>query len=258
MKPVILVTGASRGLGRATAQALDSVSTRLALTARSPEPLRELESELTEAIALPADLADPKTPQKLIEQVLERFGRLDAVVNNAGLLGPVAPLAKADLREWETNLKVNLLAPVALIQAALPALRESRGRIVNVSTGAALKPMVGWSAYCSSKAGFLHLTTVLAQEEPLVTSVSLRPGVIDTAMQAQIREQGRTGMAQEAHQKFLNLYDQGQLEPPEVPGRTAAWLALKAPLDWSGQFLQYSEPRLAEPAASFFGRESRA
>lgn len=252
-QPVVIVTGASRGLGAAIARCLDSVGCRLVLVARSREPLEELAGQCRQAIALAIDLGRPEAATKVVDETMRAFGRLDALVNNAGLLGPLARLEDADMSQWSQTINVNLVAAASLIQKCLPQLRQQRGRIVNVSTGAALKPMIGWSAYCASKAGFLHLTSVVAAEAPEVTSVSLRPGVIDTEMQREIREEGGAGMDDEVHRSFIDKKENGQLEPPEVPGRAAAWLALHAPPEFSGEFIQYTDDRIAGKALELFG-----
>lgn len=250
--PVIILTGASRGLGESVARLLAPVA-RLMLVARSATRLQALTEELGEATFVAGDLSEQATVSRCVEQTLERWGRIDALINNAGVIEPIAPLAQADFDLFRRNIEVNLIAPAALMQACLPHLRQQRGRIVNINSGAAVKTMVGWSSYCTAKAGLLHLTNNLAQEEPDVTFISLRPGVIDTDMQQQIR--GSSGMEDAAHQKFLDLHQSGQLEPPEVPARAAAWLALKAPTEWSGEFVNYSEERVALPAQEFFGSQ---
>jgi len=129
-------------------------------------------------------------------------------------------------------------------QAAIPHLRTARGRIVNVSSGAAVKAIEGWSAYCVAKAGGIHLTRLLAAEEPDITTVALRPGVVDTDMQALIRAEGAKAMNPEKRASFLELKATGQLLDPAVPARKIAWLALNAPSALSGAFLDYDDPRI--------------
>jgi NAD(P)-dependent dehydrogenase (short-subunit alcohol dehydrogenase family) len=189
-----------------------------------------------------------------VKEALDRFGRLDALVNNAGVLSPVMPLADADPDAWARNIGVNLLAPFYLIRAAVPALRSAGGRVVNISSGAAQKPIGAWSAYCAAKAALTHLTAVLAVEEPRITAVALRPGVIDTRMQALIRREGPGAMDPEKASYFRQLKQEGRLEPPWVPARSAAWLALHAPRDLSGRFIEYDDPQVAEPALALFGK----
>ena len=137
--------------------------------------------------------------------------------------------------------------------AAVPALRAAPGRVVNISSGAAVKPIGAWSAYCAAKAALTHLTAVLAVEEPRIISVALRPGVVDTEMQAVIRREGPSAMDPERAAYFVQLKEEGRLEPPWVPARAAAWLALHAPPSMSGRFVEYDDPRVAEPALSLFG-----
>ncbi len=252
-RPVVLVTGASRGLGAATARALAGLSADLALTARSAEALEQVAAACRErganVVVVAGDLTDPDLPGALVARAVEAFGRLDAVVNNAGVLDPIAPLAEADHARWSFNLRLNLLAPVLLIRAALPHLRARRGRVVNVSSGAAVRAVRGWGAYCAAKAALNHVTQVLAAEEPEVTALAFRPGVVDTAMQARIREAGRGGMPPEEHRRFVELHRQGALLSPEKPARSLAALALVAPAEWSGEFLAWDEPRVLELAA---------
>ena len=102
--------------------------------------------------------------------------------------------------------------------------------------------MAGWSAYCASKAGLLHLSYVVAAENPEIGCFSLRPGVIDTSMQAAIRDS--SGMRSADQQRFLDLHRQGGLEPPEVPARAAVWLVLHGPKQRSGQLLDYTDPEI--------------
>lgn len=252
-RPAVLVTGASRGLGAATACALADFGTDLVLTARSAQALEQVAAACRErgagVVVVAGDLTDPDLPGALVARAVAAFGRLDAVVNNAGVLDPIAPLAEADHEGWSFNLTVNLLAPVLVTRAALPHLRARRGRVVNVSSGAAVRVIRGWGAYCAAKAALNHVTRVLAEEEPEVTALAFRPGVIDTAMQARIREAGRHGMPPEEHRRFVDLHRQGALLPPEKPARSLAALALAAPPEWSGEFLAWDEPRVLDLVA---------
>lgn len=246
---VILVTGASRGLGAATAQILLQMGAAVVLAARSAAALHALAAQAdpggARSLVVPADVADEPECQRVVAAAMERFGQIDGLINNAGLLLPVAPLGDADPAQWRQNIAVNLLGPYYLIHHALPHLRASRGRVVNVSTGAAVNPAPGWSAYSVAKAAVNMLTRVLAEEAPEVVSLALRPGVVDTAMQETIRDEGAAGMPAERHQRFVRLHEQGDLLPPELPGRALATLALYAPPAWSGEFLAWDEPKVA-------------
>ena len=145
------------------------------------------------------------------------------------------------------------MGPFYLIHATISELRSTKGRIVNVSSGAASRPLKNASAYCAAKAALTHFTRVLAAEEPEVTSLTTRPGVVDTDMQTYIREQGPKAMSSDQVAYYNDLKERGDLEPPEIPGRSIAWLALHAPPHFSGQFLDYDDPRIDQPAFEYFG-----
>jgi NAD(P)-dependent dehydrogenase (short-subunit alcohol dehydrogenase family) len=244
----VIVTGASRGLGAAAARVLGEMGANVVLNARSVDQLQSVADEIRDhggnALAVAGDVSRREDCQRLVAQAIEQFNSLDGVVNNAAVIEPVGPLAEVDPGEWEQHLAINLLGPLMLIQSALPHLREREGRVVNVSSGAATSAIAGWSAYCSSKAALNRITAVLAVEEPSITAIAVRPGIVDTAMQDAIRTLGATGMAAAEHQRFVTYKEEDQLQPPEVPGRALAVLALRAPHDWSGELLSWDEPRV--------------
>lgn len=226
--PVVLVTGASRGIGAATAQALREQGVRLALCARTKAPHVEC-----------LDVADPEACEAFVSRAVDRFGRLDALVCNAAVVGPMGPTAHVDLEQWRHAMEINVYGPLYLARAALPHLRASKGRLVNVSTGAAVQPIPHVSAYCATKAALTHLTRVLALEEPEVTCLCFSPGTVDTAMQEEVRRlPGQWGAY------FGDLHRRGALYPPERPGRALAWLAMHAPREWTGQMIDVDDPRL--------------
>ncbi len=245
----VIITGASRGLGRATALALARLGAAVLLNARSASDLTHLRDEIVSAGGraemLAADISQPDTPERLVAAAVLHFGGLDAVINNAGALAPLARIADSDPRLWQRNLVVNVWAPFALVQAALPHLRRApHGRVVNVSSGAAVRPVPGWSAYCASKAAINMFTAVLAAEEPEITALALRPGVIDTSMQQTLRELGADAMPPEEYQRYVQLHSEGMLLPPEAPGQALAMLALHAPRAWSGRFISWDAPEV--------------
>lgn len=246
---VVLITGASRGLGAAIARILAEMGTAVVLNARSVDPLRELMAEIEAnggtALALPGDVGQLDTCRWLVAETIEAFGRLDTVVHNAAVIDPIAPIAVADPQAWQTAVSVNLLGPVWLTQAALPHLRRQQGRVISVSSGAAEYGIAGWGAYCTTKGALNQFNRVLAEEEERITAVAVRPGVVDTAMQDEIREKGATGMPTEAHSRFVEMHKQGNLLPPEKPGRAIALLALRAPREWNGRFLSWDDPDIA-------------
>lgn len=244
----IIVTGASRGLGAATARILAQMGARVVVTARSAVPLDALTEEIRaaggSAFAVAGDITAPNTSQRIVAAAMEQFGCVDAVVNNAGMLIPLARLENADSEAWLRNLNVNIIGPLLLTREALPHLREAKGRVINVSSGAAVKAITGWGAYCVSKAALNHFNLMLAHEEPAITAIALRPGMIDTTMQGTLREKGASQMDDDTHARFVRYYEEGELNPPELPGRAAALLALHAPHAWSGEFITWDEARV--------------
>ncbi|WP_084955922.1 SDR family NAD(P)-dependent oxidoreductase [Thermoactinospora rubra] len=177
-----LITGASRGLGLALARSLAGAGWRLVLNARGPDDLRRAADELgAEAIA--GDVADPAVRDRLARAVPE----LDLLVNNAGGLGatPLPRLADYPLETFRALLETNVTAPLALIQATLPALRARRGAIVNVTSDAATGAYEGWGGYGATKAALEQLSNVLAAEEPDVAVWWVDPGEMNTRMLAE-------------------------------------------------------------------------
>ncbi len=182
--PVALLTGASRGLGRALATALADRGWHLLLDGRNLGPLAEVADELsvrTQVTYIAGDVADPAHRQALATAV-ERVGRLDLLVNNASELGPspLPPLASHPLDVLQRVYEVNTLAPLALLQLVVGALRRSGGRVLNLSSDAAVEPYAGWGGYGSSKAALDHLSAVLAVELPELRVYAVDPGDLRT------------------------------------------------------------------------------
>jgi NAD(P)-dependent dehydrogenase (short-subunit alcohol dehydrogenase family) len=226
---ILIITGASRGLGAATARIAAELGAGVALNARSESDLEAVAADIQaaggEALAVAGDLSQPEVCQRLVEQTIDHFGALNGLVNNAGIIEPIAPVADWMPEAWERNLAINVLGPVMLTQTALPHLRPRAGRVINISSGAAVRPIPGWSAYCAAKAALNMFNRSLAVEEDAITAIAFRPGVIDTDMQVAIRELGATGMPPDEHARFLRFHQDGDLRPPEVVGRTLAILA---------------------------------
>ena len=256
-QPVVIVTGASRGLGKAVSLWLAAAGVRLVLTARSHDELEKTQQAAAAAgaqtLIQSGDIVDPQHCRRTAEAALATFNRIDGLVNNAGTFEPLATVAAAPVDAWKHSLAVNLLGPFYLTRYCLPALRRSAGRIVNVSSGAATHVIAGASAYCAAKAALNQFTRVLAAEEQDITAVAVRPGVVDTRMQEFIRRKGPRVMPREQADFYLDLKASGQLEPPQVPGRSVAWLVLKAPHDWSGAFMNYDDARIAASSLAMFG-----
>ncbi len=181
--PTALVTGASRGLGRALARALAARGHRLVIDARGAEELEAARAEmagLTDVVAIPGDVADAAHREELVAAA---GGTLDVLVNNASSLGPSPLPALGDypLGALARVYAVNAIAPLALAQLALPLL-TARGRILNVTSDAAIEPYEGWGGYGSSKAALEQLTAILAAERPDLRVYAVDPGDMNTRM----------------------------------------------------------------------------
>ncbi|GAB4572426.1 MAG: SDR family oxidoreductase [Anaerolineae bacterium] len=241
----LIVTGASRGLGAAVAEVAARRGLNVVMMARSAGDLAAVAERITgaggQAVAVPGDVTRAEDVERVVETAVARFGRIDALVNNAGVLEPMARIAAMDVAAWEYALAVNVTGPLRLIKAALPYLRQARGRVINISTGSSVRPRTGWGAYSVSKAALNMLTAVLAEEEPDLVCVAVRPGVVDTEMQARIREKGRDSMLPEQYEHFVRLFQTGDLMPPERPARAIVALALHAPRSINGEFVSWDD-----------------
>ncbi len=180
---VVIVTGASRGLGRGLAIALAATGWDVIADARSSADLDAALGSLANVTIAAGDVTDAGHRSELIALAATK-GRLDALVNNASQLGPSPQPALADypLEELRRVYEVNVLAPLALIAAALPLLEASAGRLVNVTSDAGSEAYPGWGGYGSSKAALEHASKVLAVEHPALKVYWVDPGDMRTAM----------------------------------------------------------------------------
>jgi NAD(P)-dependent dehydrogenase (short-subunit alcohol dehydrogenase family) len=186
-QPIALITGGGRGLGLALARGLLSNGWRVVTDARRAG---HLAAALPGAVVVPGDVTDPAHREALAEMVGELSsaagapGRLDLLVNNASDLGP-SPLPRLDdvpLAAARNVFETNVLAPLALTQQFLPALRAAGGIVVNVSSDAAVEAYEGWGAYGAAKAALDQLSAVLAAEEPELAVYAVDPGDMRTEM----------------------------------------------------------------------------
>jgi NAD(P)-dependent dehydrogenase (short-subunit alcohol dehydrogenase family) len=182
---VALITGGSRGLGRALAAGLVERGWEVVIDARGGEDLRRVAASLASAAtAVPGDVRDPDHRQALVTAAGARGG-IDLLVNNASALGPSPqpPLAAYPLEELRRVYEVNVVAPLALVQLALPYLvSATAGRVLNVTSDASVEAYPGWGGYGSAKAALDHLSAVLAAEHPDLAVWAVDPGDMRTQM----------------------------------------------------------------------------
>src|SRR5271168_117427 len=192
---VALVTGASQGIGRATAVALAASGAKVAVAARNTEKLASLVAEIEAAggaaLAVPMDVADAAQIKSGFQQVLAKFGKLDILVNNAAITRDTLAL-RMKLDDWEAVLRTNLTGAHLCIQQALGAMLKQRsGRIINISSVVAQTGNAGQSNYVASKAGLIGLTRAIAVEvaSRSITVNAVAPGFIDTPMTAPLPQE---------------------------------------------------------------------
>ena len=233
---VVVITGASRGIGAAAARAFADEGAHVALLARSGGAVAELADKIGEAaLALPCDVADWASVQAAMAQILARFGRIDVLVNNAGVVEPIARLAEADPVAWGLTQDINLKGVFHGMKAVIPAMRaQGGGTIITVSSGAAVRALEGWSAYCASKAGALMLTQAAHLEEGPhgIRVLGLSPGTVATEMQRTIKASGINPVSQLAWEDHI---------PAEWPARALVWMCGAAADDWLGRDVSLRE-----------------
>jgi NAD(P)-dependent dehydrogenase (short-subunit alcohol dehydrogenase family) len=227
---VVIVTGASRGIGAAAVRAFVAAGARVAALARTEVQVAALADELgPDVMAMGCDVADAAAVQAAVAAVQARFGRIDVLVNNAGVIEPIARLAEADADDWGKSIDINLKGVFHGMRAVLPVMRaQAAGTIITVSSGAATNPLEGWSAYCAGKAGALMLTRAAHLEEGPhgIRVLGLSPGTVATDMQVKIKASGVNPVSQ---------IDFATHIPADWPARALVWMCGPAADDWLGR-----------------------
>jgi NAD(P)-dependent dehydrogenase (short-subunit alcohol dehydrogenase family) len=201
-KKVVLITGATSGIGKATAMRFAEAGASLAAVGRGEDALLDLQKQIESAgaqlLPIAADLSRKNEPEAVVGKTVERFGGIDILVNAAGHISS-GTIENTSLEAWDAMLEINLRAPFVLMQQALPSIIERRGNIVNVSSVTGLRAFPGVLAYCVSKAGLDQLTRCAALElAPKGVRVNaVNPGVVVT----EIHKRG--GMSEEQYEAFL-------------------------------------------------------
>jgi NAD(P)-dependent dehydrogenase (short-subunit alcohol dehydrogenase family) len=255
---VALITGASRGIGAATARLFAQAGARVVLAARSEADLKAVAESIKaqggHALAVPTDITNPQAVDDLVAQTVRQFHGIDILVNNAALLTPIGKSWQVDPKAWRTLLDVNVNGAFLCTRAVLPDMLErGSGRVLNITSGAADKAVSGWSAYCASKAALNHFTQVLAEEisHTEIVACAVNPGVTDTAMQSQIR---RTQAGQfEKGDYYRQLYEEERLFKPEEPAQLLLWLASKFGHAQNGAILDLADDGLRQQVAQDLG-----
>ena len=233
---LLVVCGASHGIGRAIGRDAASRGFHVALMARSADRLRDLEQEIVDANGSASSMAIDVTDPESVEQAFALAGTLEhhvrAVINCAGTVEPLGPLAEMDPHAIANSIQTNVTGTLFVMRASIRAMRHQDvrpGTIVNVTSGAARNPYSGWSCYCSGKAAVDMATACVAQEcqESTVRVFAVSPGPFESGMQEKLRAADPSDFP--AQSKFLKLHRDRVLPDPEVPGKILVDLAL---CDW--------------------------
>ncbi|MDG1288459.1 MAG: SDR family oxidoreductase [Lentibacter sp.] len=228
----VLITGASRGIGEATARLFAREGANVVLTARSEAVIDEIALDIGEnAMSIPCDVSKYGHMRDAVEHAIGRFGRLDILIGNAGVIEPVAMLAESDPEAWGDAIDINLKGVYHGMRAAMPhMLKQGHGTIITISSGAAHNALEGWSHYCASKAGAAMMTKAAHVEGAAkgLRVMGLSPGTVATQMQREIKASGVNPVSE------MNWEDH---IPAEWPARTLLWMCSAAADPFLGQEL---------------------
>lgn len=234
-----VVTGTSRGIGLEIANMMLQQGHQVLGISRSPSPISH-----PNYYELNLDLGKLDSSQpiglKVLTIAMQNMGRVDGFVHNAGKLG-MKNLSDLSEELMTNVMTVNLYSAMHLIKYLAPEIGKQHGSIILVSSGAASKTYKGWGAYCISKAALNMYCQVLAVEEPAIMSVAVRPGVVDTEMQNEIRTSGKPIMGDENHSRFTEMKESGSLVDPSIPAKAIVKLAVNPVLEKSGQFINHTD-----------------
>lgn len=226
---IVAITGASRGIGASAAKAFAREGAKVALIARSREKVQALAAEIGEAaLALPCDVSRFTEIDSALRTAAGRFGGLDVLINNAGVIEPISMMRETDPEDWSRTIDINLKGVFYGMRAALPLMAGKGGTVITVSSGAAHNPLEGWSAYCTSKAGAAMLTMCLDKEARGrgIRAMGLSPGTVATDMQREIKQSGVNPVSQ---------LDWSEHIPPEWPAEALLWMCSEDADDYVGE-----------------------
>jgi len=229
------ITGGSRGLGEVIAQAFLEAGANVAICARSAKELAQTEQRLSRKYfgqrvkAFLLDVTDQPAVTKSLETILEAFGDLQILVNNAGVYGPMGSLWQTSAEEWDAALRINIQGSVYPIRTVVPYyLKKGYGKIIQISGGGATNPLPRITAYAASKAAIIRLAESVAQDlkGTGIDVNSIAPGALNTKMMDDLLRAGPELVGQEFFSKMKNVSEQGGT-PLEVGARLAVFLASK-------------------------------
>jgi len=246
---VALITGGSRGLGRAFAQALLTAGARVAITGRTAPELHETAAQLSSAanqvLAIPADTTDPKGAPQVVTTVEQRLGPITLLINNAGQFRAFGPIGVVDPNAWWNEVEVNLRGPFLYANAVLPGMRaRHKGRIINLASMAGMQAIPALSAYGISKTAIIRFSEGLALDtvEDGIQVFAIHPGTVRTPMNDYVCDSPEVAKSAPGLQQwFQNLYAQGLDTPIERPVHLVLRLAAGEADALSGRYISVED-----------------
>ena len=232
-----IISGASKGLGSAIAQAYVEAGASVAICARNKTQLLEKQAELqtvapvnNKIIAIPTDVSSPEQVQYLIKTAEQELGGVDILVANAGIYGPKGPLESLDWQAWSDAIDINLKGTVLQCRAVIPLFKkQKKGKIIIISGGGATKPMPNFSAYAASKAGIVRFSETLANELRVfnIDVMAISPGAINTGFLDEVLSAGPENVGDKFYQVSIEQAKAGG-SSPELAADLSVYLASDA------------------------------
>ncbi len=233
----VVITGASRGIGEAAARAFAEAGANVVLLARSGDAIGRIAREIGDnALAITCDVTSWSQVKSAMEQAAWRFGGIDVLINNAGVIEPIAMLRASDPAAWSKAFDINLKGVYHGMRAVVPMMREKGGgSVLTVSSGAAHNALEGWSHYCASKAAAHMMTMALHKEEARagIRAIGLSPGTVATEMQREIKASGVGPVA---------ALDWSDHIPPEWPAQALLWMCTADADEFLGGEISLRDP----------------
>lgn len=225
----VLITGASRGIGESAARVFAQAGANVVLVARSSSDIERIAADIGErALAVACDVADYASVQSAVDAAAARFGSVDVLINNAGVVEPISHLATSDPEGWGKVIDINLKGVYNGIRAVMPLMEKAGGgSILTISSGAAHGPVEAWSHYCASKAAVNMLNRCVDKEarDKGIRAIGLSPGTVATQMQREIKASGINPVSK---------LDWSDHIPPEWPALCLLWMCSTEADDWLG------------------------